>query len=57
MKYEIRDWMNAVLFNGTEFDSFEDAWDYIYENCNDPEFEDDGEFDDYYVIPTNYGGI
>lgn len=45
MKYLIQDWAGNVLFQGKEFDSFEDAWGFIYE-----QFPNDEEFDDYFVI-------
>jgi hypothetical protein len=32
MKYIIQDWAGNVLFNGREFDSFEDGWDFISEH-------------------------
>lgn len=40
----IQDWAGNVLFNGREFESFEDAWDFIYE-----QFPDEENFEDYYV--------
>lgn len=41
MKYIIKDWANNIMFNGIEFDTFEDAWGYIYEmNENEEEYED-----------------
>lgn len=50
MKYEIRDWMNNLCFKGIRFDSFEDAWGYIFENDPMPEGEDEnGFYDDYFV--------
>lgn len=37
-----------LLFNGITFDSFEEAWDWIY--ANDPnENDENGYYDDYYV--------
>ena len=48
MKYIIKDWMNNVCFKGKKFNSFDDAWSFIYEN--DPNLNnDDHWFDDYYV--------
>lgn len=49
-KYEIRDWTNNLMFDGKEFDSFEDGWEFIYENIIE-EYEGDGTYDDVYVIP------
>lgn len=45
MKFIIIDWASNVLFNGKEFDDFEDAWGFLYET-----FPDEDEFDDYDVI-------
>ena len=57
-KYIIRDWMNNILFDGIEFDSFEEGWDYIYVTDPMPEEESpdwvDGWYDDYYVIEKGY---
>lgn len=44
--YVIIDWANNLLFNGKEFETFEDGWDYLYRLFP----EDESEFDDYYVI-------
>lgn len=54
MKFIIRDWADNVCFGGKEFDSFEDAWDYIYVADPNPLDESSPEydehwFDDYYV--------
>lgn len=47
-KFIIKDWINNTCFFGKTFDSFEDAWEYIYEK--DPnEKEDEYYYDDYYV--------
>lgn len=45
MKFHIIDWMSNVLFGGKTFDSFDEAWGFIYE-----QFPDEEEFDDYYVV-------
>lgn len=61
-KYGIIGWIvfdskplsEQLLFGGATFDSFDEAWSFIY--ANDPEPEEDspdwqvGWFDDYYVI-------
>ena len=53
-KYGIVSWMyhgemrDNLLFGGVTFDTFEEAWDFIYEN--DPnENDDEHYYDDYYV--------
>ena len=48
MRYEIRDWMNNLLFGGQTFPSFEDGWGHIYENVSD----EDNAYDEYFVYPT-----
>lgn len=30
MKFVIQDWAGNTCFKGKKFDSFEDAWDYLY---------------------------
>jgi hypothetical protein len=52
MKYIIKDWTSKLCFSGVTFDSFEEAWDYIYEHDPMPEIEDDNWFSDYYVLPV-----
>jgi hypothetical protein len=52
MKYIIKDWMGNICFNGVEFDSFLEGWDYIY--VNDPMPEEshpdyNSWYDDYFV--------
>ena len=42
--YKIYDWANNLLFNGMEFNSFDDAWGHIYMT-----FPDEENFDDYFV--------
>ena len=53
MAYIITSWTGRVLFNGKEFETFEGAWDYIYQADPEPEQTDprwlDGWFEDYYV--------
>ena len=48
-KYIIQDWMGNHLFKNHTFTSFEEGWDFISENIKE-EYEDDGTYDDYYVI-------
>lgn len=51
-KFIIIDWASNVLFNGREFDSFEDGWEFLYEHfqdVSDDELEA-GFFDDYFVV-------
>jgi pterin-4a-carbinolamine dehydratase len=31
MKFIIKDWADNICFQGKEFDSFEDAWEFIYD--------------------------
>lgn len=52
-KYVIQDWTGKVCFDGRTFDTFDDAWGFIYENDPQPE-DDDSEhwFDDYCVEET-----
>lgn len=45
-KFIIKDWACNVKFNGKKFDSFEEAWDHIYEYA---EGCDDGDYSDFYV--------
>jgi hypothetical protein len=49
----IQDWAGNHLFTDKVFDSFEDGWDFIYENIKE-ETEDDGTYDDYYVVELEY---
>ena len=59
-KWIIEDWAGNHLFQDKVFDSFEDGWDFIYQNIEE-ETEDDGTYDDYYVVELineddNYAG-
>lgn len=47
--YIIVDWMNNHLFQDEEFETFEEGWEFIYENVQE-EYEEDGRYEDYYVI-------
>ena len=53
MPFIIKDWTGKVLWDGKQFQSFEEAWDWIYEQDPEPD-EDaddwtDGWYDDYYA--------
>jgi hypothetical protein len=54
--YQIKDWTGKVCFFGQTFESFEDAWGFIYESDPEPSQGDprwqDGWYDDYYVEPV-----
>lgn len=41
----ITDWAGNHLFKNKEFSTFEDGWDFIYENVTDEE-----EYEDLFVI-------
>jgi len=44
----IEDWAGNLCFEGKEFPTFDDAWEYIYERF--PNGDETGEWDEYYVI-------
>ena len=46
MNYIVIDWANNLMYNGKQFDTFEDGWDYIYRLNPD----DESGLDDFYVI-------
>lgn len=51
----IIDWAGNHLFKDKEFETFEEGWEYIYENVNNSKYdetgnEDDNEYQEYYVI-------
>lgn len=46
--YIIEDWAGNRLFKDKSFGSFEEGWEFIRENIKD----EDGTYDDYYVIPS-----
>jgi hypothetical protein len=48
-KFIIQDWAGNHLFKDKEFNSFEEGWEFIYENVQE-ETEDDGTYEDLYVI-------
>ena len=47
--YKIIDWIGNEIFPDKKFTTYEDGWEYIYEHIEE-EFEDDGTYDDYYVV-------
>jgi hypothetical protein len=48
--FKIIDWTGNTCFRGKEFQTFEDAWGFIYDKF--PNGDDDGTFDDYFVVET-----
>ena len=55
-KYIIRDWADNHLFTERTFDSFEDGWEFIYENVDNSEYErtlndNDDNYQEYFVVP------
>lgn len=49
-KFVIKDWTNKICFKGQEFESFEDAWGFIYETDPCPSEDQEAHwFDDYFV--------
>ena len=52
MKYIIQDWAGNHLFKDKTFDSYEEGWEFIYANVSE-ETENDGTYDDYYVVPKS----
>lgn len=52
-KYIIKDWADNICFNSQEFNTFEDAWSFIYDfykDLSDKEAEEC--FSEYEVIKT-----
>ena len=49
-KFIIKDWAGNICFKGKEFKTFDDAWEYVWENdpCSEEE-EEKGYYSDYYV--------
>lgn len=54
MKFIIKDWTNKTCFHGKTFNTFEDAWEYIYEKdpMSEPLEENEHYYDDYCVEQT-----
>jgi len=45
-KFIIEDWAGNVMFNGKEFETFDDGWCYISEHIVD----EDNAYDDVFVV-------
>jgi len=43
--YIIKDWADNTCFKGIKFNSFEEAWGYIYEHVNNEE-----DYQEYFVV-------
>lgn len=57
-KFIIIDWAGNHLFKDKEFNSFEEGWEFIYENVDNSEFDlsgddNDDNYQEYYVINKN----
>lgn len=52
-RWIIKDWIGNICFGGKSFGSFEEGWDFIYENDPEPPTDSprwkDHWFDDYFV--------
>lgn len=48
-KFVIQDWAGNMLFDGKTFESFEDGWEFIYN-----QFPDEEDLSDYYVLGEEY---
>ena len=51
----IQDWAGNHLFPDKAFESFEDGWDFIYENVDNSKYDrtqnnNDDNYQDYFVI-------
>lgn len=62
MNYIIQDWAGNHLFTDKVFKSFEDGWEFIYDNIDNSTFdktqnEDDDEYQEYFVINTTLTNI
>ena len=54
----IEDWAGNHLFKDKTFKSFEDGWEFIYENVDNSEYEktlndNDDNYQEYFVININ----
>lgn len=52
--YIITDWANNHLFKNKTFDTFDEGWEFIYENVDNSKYEetnneDDNVYQDYFV--------
>lgn len=57
-KFIIIDWTGNLMFKGKTFESFEDGWEFIYENVDNSEFDktqndNDDNYQEYSVINEN----
>lgn len=55
MKYIIKDWADNHLFQDEVFDSYEEGWEFIYENVDNSVYDetlddDDSVYQEYYVV-------
>jgi hypothetical protein len=53
----IQDWAGNHLFKDQEFETFEEGWDFIYQNVDNSEYdrtqdENDNVFQEYYVVES-----
>ena len=55
MKWIIKDWADNHLFPEKEFNSFEDAWEFLYETFREEMEKDEEFFQDYYVETKETG--
>ena len=46
--FRIYDWAGNLCFTNESFDTFEDGWEFIYENVNDESY-----YDEFYVLADN----
>ena len=54
-KFIIEDWAGNRMFPENEFESFEEGWEFVYENVDNSKYdesqdEDDNVYQDIYVI-------
>jgi hypothetical protein len=50
-KFIIKDWADNHLFVGQSFESFDDGWEFLYEQF--PDGDNDRTFDDLFVVPKD----
>ncbi len=55
-KFIIKDWAGNIKFDGKKFDSFEDAWEYLYIYFNENNMDCDEWAQEYYVDPIEFDG-
>jgi hypothetical protein len=44
--YIIKDWIDNQMFSNKKFNSFDEAWEFIYENVDNSEFDKTGNEND-----------